>query len=57
MSFLSALDRVIPEPVIDEIPFSIALPIVLSPTSTRKLSVIFLEPTFFDSFLNTFVMN
>ena len=49
MSFLSALDRVIP--------FSIALPVVLSPTSTRKLSVIFLESTFFDSFLNTFVMN
>ena len=37
MSFLSALDRVIPEPVIDEIPFSISLPIVLSLTSVRKL--------------------
>ena len=47
--------RVIPEPVIDEIPFLIFLPIILSPTSTRISLFNFLEPIFFDVFAIEFI--
>ena len=35
ISFISLFVRVIPQPIVNEIPFSIFLPIILSPVSTR----------------------
>ena len=41
ISFILLFVRVIPEPVIDETPFLIVLPIILSPVSARRLLSIF----------------
>ena len=54
--FISLLFRVIREPVVDEIPFLIFLPIILSPASSRISAVNFLVPVFFNCFTNEFII-
>ena len=46
--------RVIPEPVIDEIPILIFLPIILSPASTRRLLFNSSGSPFFNFFSSEF---
>ena len=52
LSFVSLFVRVIHEPLIDEIPFLIFLPIILCPASTRISLFNFLVPVFLDFFTN-----
>ena len=49
ISFIWLFVRIIPEPVIDEVPLLTFLQVILSPVFTRRLSFNFLIPVFFNS--------